>query len=425
MNTVFTEETYRFLVRLFVIALCVLIPFPQAVNMINAVALFLLATFIYGLLKGYVSFDKRPYGLPLLFVLYSLIYPVSLLWTEDIEWGKQLVERHWFFLLFPIIYYSVDKDSWRTYLRSYLYSFLIVEVVSYGVFWGLWSDPSGYGSAMDPVVFNPHTVYTYLAAFGFFIAFVFFMEEERWSNKLIYLFFTCVIAANIFISGGRGGQFAWILLSVTLIYFYTRGRVSKQKRFFYSFVLSVIVTLVLGLVWKLYPPFQQRINLAWQEVENFSPTSKGSWTFRIFMYHNALELFINEDWKSRLMGVGIGDLPEAYNKAVEKGHYEFYLEPRLKGHHHPHNQFLFDLISIGMVGLGILLFIYFLMMRCLKNYPFRDTLWLSGVGLLILSVWMNIPDSLFLSRSTQLLFVVLSAILFSSLCALPHEKTDL
>ena len=179
-----------------------------------------------------------------------------------------------------------------------------------------------------------------VAIFSIVMGFIYqkkFKVQHEWPHIFYIL---SLLIALIFMTPGRSGYLALIVLS---IYFCYRTIIYKKNYWVALFVCLLIPSLFLNS-----SIVKDRVNLGINEISNVSAayekeTSMGS---RIIAWKNAIELIK----KHPLLGVGTGGYEPAFVDHVkdQKGQENFL-------HHDPHNQFLKIFAELGIVGLLIFL----------------------------------------------------------------------
>lgn len=342
------------------------------------------------------------------FSLYLVIYPLSLLWSENYDWGIHMVERHLIFLLFPFLLFASRYEDVPKYLAAFIMGITVTEFTSYFV-WFEWLTIEGVSPA-NPSPFYHHTIYNPMLAWGLYLVLHGLLFEKRsLPIKLFFAIFASTMTINMFITAGRGGQVAFFIMSGLLFlqYFAARGHFIRGLVVALVFVATVFTT-----AYQASSLFNQRVNLAISEVQNFQPNSQTSVGSRIGFYINTLEMSVNRPIDEVLLGSGVGDFPEDYTASLsELKAVKLYADTKQGHHSHPHNQYLYELAALGLVGFIIFLSMFVAMIQVavsrLDNFQPHRVAFLVFMGIIMLS------DSLLLAHGTAVLFIVFSALLFN------------
>lgn len=284
-------------------------------------------------------------------IAFALLYPVSLLWTEDMAWGQHMVERHAIFLLFPLLLTVVRKEHIGWCFSAFIAAMTLSEIASYAV-WFHWVSIPGIDPS-DPAGFLGHWEYNpFLALAIYLMAYQLLFKSVASWKQWLFVVFIITMTINMFITGGRIGQIAYFaLMGLLLLQFFAyKGRLKQG-------VLAgmVALPLIFSIAYQTSDLFQTRVDRAVHEIQTHDETKTGSVNARFIYWQNTLAMIPESPW----LGVGIGDFPDAYNQFVGD-----WVPPETlmgkwgegTGHNQPHNQYLFELASFGV--LGFLIFVW-------------------------------------------------------------------
>ena len=191
------------LTNIFFICFAFSIPISKAL-----VSLFMLLMILSWLAEGnylkkldIIRHDKL--SLTFLFLIsYSFL---SLLWSPDILYALDfIVRKYWHFLTIPIILTSLKLEYIKYILNAFLASILISEIMSYGIFFEIWT----YNNInpTDPSPFINHIDYSIFLAFALMIILTKLYTENELKWKVFYSLYFLTGISNLFINGGRTGQ---------------------------------------------------------------------------------------------------------------------------------------------------------------------------------------------------------------------------
>lgn len=336
---------------------------------------------------------------------YLVIYPLSLLWSDNLEWGIHMVERHMIYLLFPFLLTSLRIKHMKTYLLAFILGVTFTEIISYALWFELFHMEGV--SPSNPTPFYRHTEYNPILAWTLFLLmYGLFFEKHSTMVKWLVALFVVTMTVNMFITGGRGGQVAYLVVATLVIwqFFSLHGMRVKGLLIGLGFI-----TVVLTMAYQFSEIFQDRAKLAVKEVVQFDGAEcSGSVGNRLCMYLNTARMSVERP----LLGSGIGDFPEDYNRFVGPEAKFKMIAAKEVGHSHPHNQYLYELGALGLVGLGILVWIFLTQIRIALSWndcyrPYRMA-FLIYMGVVLIS------DSLLLSQPIGYIFICFSALLFFS-----------
>jgi O-antigen ligase len=194
----------------------------------------------------------------------------------------------------------------------------------------------------NPCVFKKHTTHNVLMAFGALLfAVLAWKSSHRWVRW--GLGGASVLAASnvLLMVQGRTGYIVLAGLAVLAFQMYAGWRG----------ILAAIAALsvTFSIAYKVSFTFHERVNLAASSVMQWNPKvavveDPIGWRLEYF-YHTA-EIIQDHP----LIGVGTGGFVQAYR--ARTGQAGLDVPP------HPHNQYLFIMAQVGIVGLGLLLWLF-------------------------------------------------------------------
>ena len=331
-------------------------------------------------------------------IAFFFLHVLGLIWTEDLSWGLHIVHKMWYFLLlFPIFFTIVKKDYIKYYISAFLLAISLTEFLSYLICFEL-IPQFKHATLYNPVPFMSHISYNPILAFAIYLV----SHEILFNNNLgrikkpLYVFFAITMTTNMFITGGRAGQVMFFAVAVILIFQYFNTQKIKAL-----IVSSVLIPIIFITAYQTSDIFNDRVNLAYQNVATYSDNKNTSLGKRITFTINSLEVI-----KANLFfGVGTGDFPSEYKKINEIN------TPEMINPTNPHNMYILILVQLGLIGLVGLLTIFYYQYRAAlssSNKFIRDV----GVTLPTLFLLIMWSDSYLLGHYTTLLFIFFSSFLY-------------
>lgn len=321
-------------------------------------------------------------------LIYFGFVVFSLLWTENLSSGWHYVKQYYIFFALPIIYSSINRAYIPQILSAFLGAMIVSEIFSYLIYFDLmpfklkptWS-PS------DPSPFMMHSIYSLFLVFSIFLMIIRIAYEKRTHlQTIIYVFFIVTMTLNLFLNSGRTGQFAFFLALIVFIYLY------YQLHWIKSLLLGLLIsTLVFSISYLISPNFQNRTNETVQSILHAydKQEAKNDSTGQRFMMCQVASDII---WKNPLIGVGIGDERDHYHQTLD--HCLPELKPYIYGFTDLHNTYLKVFASTGIIGLGLFLWVFYMMFKNLDGHYEIKTI--GGVMLILLLQFMfigNLPAS--------------------------------
>ena len=338
-------------------------------------------------------------GAAIAVMIFFAFHFVGLLYSSDPITGLSVIIKRELLLLFMPIFISVIRPEFvKKALSAFLLAMMISEVLSYGMYFDLihipWHD---YAKEPFPTPFVSHLSYSPMVAFAVILLIhrIIYGDEKRW-EKIVYLFFMITMSLNIFISGGRAGQIGFIVILLFYVAYQFRKEFKKMAA-----LLGISVAAIV-LVFFINRPFHDRMMLAYHNVANFKANPHTSVGLRINFTLNSWELF-----KERpLLGFGTGAFEKEYERINRK------LTPKVRASSQPHNFYMLTLVQFGLVGLALLLYIFYSLFKIARKT--EDSYRGVRYSFLVLYLTIMLSDSYLLGHYTTLFFVYIAALLFNS-----------
>lgn len=265
-----------------------------------------------------------------------------------------------------------------------------------------------WASPENPAIFHSHITQNNMMAFVVFLALLNLRDVASLRARLGWGVFALLATINVlFMVQGRTG---YVVLSILLAWFVwstLRGYLhSRGKTWGWQQGLGVVLALA-GLVMAAYyasPRLHERVNLVGAEYQAWQPnhgrdTSTGQ---RLDFYYNTLQIVQQQP----LFGVGTGGFPAAFAQQVAGT--DVLLTQN------PHNEYLMIAVQTGVIGLALLLYLFYTLWRTTLRLPtaFEQDAWRG----LVLAYMVNCSlNSALLDHADGLLFSFMAAVLFANL----------
>lgn len=247
-------------------------------------------------------------------------------------------------LLIPLlISMAVDVQARNRALLALAASLFVTLTLSLVL--GLGLHPTGWLIGCDlsnPCVFKRHTTHNVLMAFGALLfAVLAWKSSHRWV-RWGWGGASVLAASNVLVMvQGRTGYvvLAGLAMLAFHMYFGWRGMLAAVA----------VLSLVFSAAYQLSSAFHQRVDLAVSGVTQWNPqvavvNDPVGW--RLEYFYHTVEIIQDHP----LAGVGTGGFVQAYRERVKQAGLD--VPP------HPHNQYLFIMAQVGIVGLGLLLWLF-------------------------------------------------------------------
>jgi O-antigen ligase len=256
----------------------------------------------------------------------------------------------------------------------------------------------------NPCVFKRHTTHNVLMAFGVLLFGVLaWRSQDKWVQWGWGLA-SILGASNVLMVHGRTGYV--ILAGLAILVFHMilgwRGILAA----------IVVISVSFSTAYKVSSSFHERVNLTVSSVTEWNPEvavveDAVGWRLEFF-YHTA-EIIQDHP----LMGVGTGGFVQAYRARVEQGGFD--VPP------HPHNQYLFIMAQVGIVGLGLLLWLFAQQWRStalIEGATYR----LLAKGLVVTIALGSFFNPFLVDHTEKLLYCWLSGLMYSGADTQPETR---
>jgi len=292
--------------------------------------------------------------------LLIIAYAISIPWASNTEFALNYIAKFRHFLIILAIYSSLNTQFIKHIFSGFLTGMFLSEIMSYGIFFELWHYKDVLPS--DPSPFMSHVDYSVYLAFTSVLLLTRVLEKGVYtlSVKLAYVLFFISATSNLFINGGRTGQVTLIvLIYITILHSFEH----KIKAFIAS---TLLLTTIFTLAYSFSPNFKDRFEQGSQGVYNM-------------IYHNeyqsdgfnqrvALWIIGIDNFKDHFfLGNGLGnDTKEIRYYAQKRG-----FDPEFFSQFGDnHNMLLIVALQIGIIGLLIMILIFY----SILSLKFNDNL---------------------------------------------------
>lgn len=323
----------------------------------------------------YKNFDYKRLGLEeKYFMLLSFAYVfwclVSLLLSVDLNRGWQLVGRYIPILLLPLSFVLSKVTGILANLKLSTFVFVIGVFVSSFVclilsYKNCWQE-TGNGVVFDTTILSfgwstrnafesilysynnfsykylSHFIHPSYYALYFIFSLIFIFDNVDRSRKIKYKVLVCVVALYsfvfLFLLQSRSGYFALMSVFLCAIFYFSLMQ-GKIRILIFGFLVSIFVFI-------LFIKVSGRFNSTISSVIDIFKTEKqmeSNVNDRIIIWHNALQVIKEHP----ILGVGIGDTDTELEKQYKKNNLDF--------EYGTHNQYIYAQLSMGIVGLILLL----------------------------------------------------------------------
>lgn len=322
----------------------------------------------------------------------------------------------------PLFMFALAKpESRKLAIYAFLAAMGMTLVLSYLGGMGIlpyqsWMPPvslPGIDFSENPVIFHSHITQNNMMAFAAFLAFLQARDASVPLRRMAWLLYGGLAFGNIlFMVQGRTGYAVLLVLLVWWVW-QTADRYFSQKGVTLGAKHALVVLLALvGMVLAGYaasPRLQDRTHTTIAEYQTWAPyhgktTSTGQ---RLDWYYATTQIIADHP----LSGVGTGGFSAAF-KAKVAGQ-------DVAPTHNPHNEYLMVTVQTGIIGLALLLFLFYSLWRSAPLLPtaFEQD---AGRGLVLAYMVNCLFNSPLLDHADGLLFSFMVAALFAGMKLKPQ-----
>lgn len=267
----------------------------------------------------------------------------------------------------------------------------------------------------NPAIFHSHITQNNMMAFAVFLSLLRLRAATSLEAKAGWGLFALLGAINVlFMVQGRTGYLimmallAWFAWSTLTPLMQRRGIALGWR---HALALCLTLGLLAAAAYQLSSRLHDRVMLVVTEYSAWQPNhGKDSSTGqRLDFYYNTLQIVQQQP----LFGVGTGGFSAAFAQQVQG--------TEALPTHNPHNEYLMIAAQTGVVGLALLLYLFYVLWRIAPRLPspFEQ----DAARGLVLAYLVNCSlNSALLDHSDGLFFAFMTAVLFANLK--PEAKRD-
>jgi O-antigen ligase len=378
--------------------------FPVSVALANTVMV-LAVLLVLGQLvdararAGLVQALRNPVVAPAL--MLAAVMVLATLWSPaDWEQIGDYLRKYFKLLLLPVFIYLLASPKVRRYCWQAFAAAMLFTLAS--TWLNVWIDPpwsstQNQGFGVDHTVFKDHISQGIMMAMFTCVSLFWTAKSSSVAGRVLWSVVAALSAASIlFLSVGRTGYLS-LVLSVVV---FALVALACRPRMLAGLLASGLLALV-G-VFTISSQFQQRTLQAWEEARSSSPSHVTSVGARVQVWHFAVEQIRQRP----LVGAGTGSYP-----VMAAAHFD---NPEMCKTicPHPHNQFLFFLFELGLMGMAVFgWFLWAIVRQSFRHPPAHRALMLSFVAVMLVS---NMTHSSFWLSTESHFFILFTALLMAS-----------
>ena len=331
-------------------------------------------------------------------LLYAMLLIGSLYGQRDPGDASDYLGKYADLLLIPIFVFCFrDATDRRRAIYAFTASLVLTLALSFIVRTGWLPDVSFIkGDAANPSVFKKSVTHSILMSFGAFLFLNIALRGSVAYWRWIWGGLAVLAGVNVLLMvQGRTG---YVILGALTLY---SGYRWKGWR---GLGATLIVASVIGGILAVTPnPARDRVMLMIKEAKDWQPGKPiNSTTYRLAFYRNSVAIMSRHP----VFGVGTGGFPKAYAEQARG--------TRLESSRNPHDEYLLIGIQIGLIGLALLLHLFWQHWRLAPRLatPFETHL---SRGLLLTIAVGCLFNSLLLDHTEGLLFAWMTGLLYGGL----------
>ena len=317
-----------------------------------------------------------------------------------------MLDKAFIFLLLAVLISIVPAGrTGDRALQAFMAAILVTLVLSFLVWCGfIVGNQLIKGEAGNAVVFKYHITHSLLMAFAAFLFAVRARCATARNTRFLYSTIAALAAFNVlFMVQGRTGQ----LVLLALLFYYLFWCLCWR-----GLLIAVIIGMLTGSIAYLTPSstLHQRTALALREIGKWQPAEASTTSIgqRLEFYRNSLKIVREHP----LLGVGTGGFPAAYARQVEG--------TAMGATRNPHNEYLMVTVQLGLIGLALLLALFWMQWRLAARLPASESR-ATARGLVITIAVASLVSSTLIDHAEGLFFVWMSGVLFAGLGHPVHQ----
>ena len=374
--------------------------FPLSRAIASIFTVYFILYFLVKLFKKKIplTFFKHPLVVSLLlFIFYMLL---SNLWNGQKGFYGRGYAQLISILGIALYLYENPKYIYKT-VSAFLFGMLISEILSYGIFFKLWSINGRTSNDPTPIMY--HVTYSIFLAFTSLILLNrIFSKKTSFKEKILYGVFFTTVTTNLFINAGRTGQIVFVISLIVLYFIHYKFTIKKL-----IIVFFIISSMIIGF-YNISPNFKNRLINAQNDIKAMIKGDyRQSIGGRVAMLKTSF-LLVKE---KPMFGYGVGGQGRGVKKLVKDKKIKFpkILQYKMETSH-LHNQFMQIFVEGGFIGLILFLsIIYNILKLNIEDKEIKD---LSIVFIVIYCIG-SFSDVLIHTQFTKILFILFVAIFLS------------
>lgn len=373
---------------------------PVSVALDNLLLLLVLVTWILG--RGYrekLELVRTNSPARCFLALFAVLLAGALAGGAPVAEAMDFLGKYDDFFFVALFIPLFREPRVRRYaLTGFALAMAVTLLLSYLIAAGvLPATPLFDGDPHNPTVFKLHITQNLLMAFAAYLFAVAARHQAvRWKRFALFLLAGLAIFNVLFMVQGRTG---YVVLGALMVYYFYDWLGWKGIA-----AGITAIALLTGAAFFTSTAFHQRLSLGLSEFSQWHPgrASETSIGLRLEWYRNSLAIIREHPF----FGVGTGNFANAYAEKVKGTGMELT--------RNPHNEYFLITVQTGIVGLGLLLYLFYRQWRLAVLLPTRIEYDIAR-GLVLTIALGSLFNSLLLDHTEGLFYAWMSALLYAGL----------
>tara|TARA_R110000823_G_scaffold315705_1_gene451021 strand:- start:58082 stop:59335 length:1254 start_codon:yes stop_codon:yes gene_type:complete len=373
-------------------------------NNLNSISIILLGVYSLIVFLQTKQFKKSLFIKLLPLILFFILSLLSIFYSEDKGYAIDLVVRLLPFLIFPFVFsiLSVSKKQLVVVLKSFILWMTLVCLYSHSmvlyklfenndILFNLFNNHYSYMSLANDTIGLHTTYYAYYVLIAIVFLVYFLFQEKRTLYRSLYFLLLLYLSFFIFhLSTRTPIAVLFLFFNFSILYYFF-----KQKKTGKGIALLLLLYIVTSIT-----------------VYNVRTTRYRFQQLFGFTYYNGLHQDDGENkliqWeaaihanKNIVFGNGIGDA----DASIFKSYIDFSKKTFAEREYNAHNQFIQTYVSLGLVGVVLLLLIFLFYCRAFYKQSF-----FIGYTIMVLTFFLFQTESYLVRHNGIVMFVFLICI---------------
>ena len=292
--------------------------------------------------------------------------------TEQWKEGLRYLLPYLYLLPAGIMGLLISRKFLPIVLLSFFAGMLVSEFLSYLIYFDIWQKKRFLVSKMNPTPFMHHIQYSTFLALTALIVLERIIREKKIWQRVVWVPFFAILISTLFLINGRTGQAAFLLGLFVLAFAQFKNKIK-------ALAISLLLTaVVIGGAYSFSETFRGRIAVAKSDVVNL--IEKNDYQTSLGYRIGVMVLSVPLIEEHPIVGTGVIDTM----KLIRDGACECFANDYwLKRANHMQNQYLQVLVETGVIGLALLLMIFYSIAKMpLRSQEYRN------IKLIFLTVYL-------------------------------------